>query len=526
MEELTDTGSYVNSILIKNASTELKTGDLIQFGKDRTIYEFKNLLDKHFLKTSLLDGKVSLINKENLSSKQQMNHLEESYSGNGNIINQKINLNNRNDEEFKNTLKATLSNDKNVTYETLDKLKTELHRSFTKNNALMIHASFLQKKLDVYEFEKQELLEENQYLKNHTEIGRMTIEKDILLNILNRDIELYLEENQNLKNIVFSNQDSIQNELAKHKQINIDKRTEKLLDSYINENKKLKRIVYEIKRGETYCNKRWNEIIQENNILNEKCLILVKQLNEQKHYYNVIIEEYDNKIKSLFSIFPKLLNEIDSDSKKADAASYLIEQMNFFMSDRRNFLTEKLEKEELICLLRLEIDSLKQKLDDYHSYHVTDGKGFSFKKLQDRINELEDIISQNQITLIPNQVCHLQNIISNLNLKIHSKEEQVKQLAEKMKQYHLYKNVIFDQNNSILSLKEAINEKDIMIVNLLNEGRNSKIIDTRYLNNPRSNSYELLDAYHLDQNYTNKINTLGDQSLKSKEFVDKIEINI
>lgn len=482
MQDLTDIGSLVNSKLIQNSWIKIKTGDSIQFGKDDTEYIFENIQEEQtsIKYSGLIDGKISLINKENLSSIKQINHLSGNldYEKRNNNefekhYDEKLNENEKLDQELdyikkeNNFLKSKISN--LIKEKTDDNyLKNELTKAQMKNNALMIHASFLQKNIDIMDLEKQKLIHEYTRFKD-SDLAKLISEKEKIIDILTNEIRYHQDENQKLKNNykvgIKTNNESkeIENDLSK--------RVDRLLDSYICENKKLHRIIDEIKNRENYCNKKWNELINENNDLNEKGLILINQLNEQRNFLNKIIEDYDLKVKDIFITFPKLLNELKSDNKKVDAATYLIEQMNVFMIERRNYLREKLENEDQINQLKYENDNLKHKLKQIMEYtNVKNANNNSFQNLKNRIDELEDLVLEYKNSIIPNQISNMQDIISNLSQNIQLKDVTIHNLTCQIKDYLRNENkVIFNEKSLLYSLSHALKQKDSILLTILNQ---------------------------------------------------------
>ncbi len=117
--------------------------------------------------------------------------------------------------------------------EKLRKNTEEFLKLNSKHNGLLLYASDLQKKLDNLEIE---LLEKNQkiFKFQSTEWGEMITRRDYKIDILQNDILYYKNELNRIKSVL-GNEKVIDND--------IPRRIDNLIDSYITENKKYKRIV-------------------------------------------------------------------------------------------------------------------------------------------------------------------------------------------------------------------------------------------------------------------------------------------
>jgi chromosome segregation ATPase len=118
--------------------------------------------------------------------------------------------------------------------ENLEKNKEEFSKLNSKHNGLLLYASDLQKKIEIIDIE---LLEKKQEINkfSSSDWGKLLTEKDQVIKILQNDIAFYRNEVNKIKNFLGVNKKMIPIDLAK--------RFDHLIDSYIAENKKYKRIV-------------------------------------------------------------------------------------------------------------------------------------------------------------------------------------------------------------------------------------------------------------------------------------------
>jgi chromosome segregation ATPase len=143
-------------------------------------------------------------------------------------------LNNRNTElegvllEKSNQIKKVSNTNDNIT--------EEYNKLSAKHNALLIYSSDIQKKLDLCEIELNEKKEENDKILN-CDWGKLLAQRDNIIKILKNELVYYKQEFNNLKNFVTG----IENK--KHLTDDNMKRIDVLLENYLQENKKYKKMV-------------------------------------------------------------------------------------------------------------------------------------------------------------------------------------------------------------------------------------------------------------------------------------------
>ena len=321
----------------------------------------------------------------------------------------------------------------------------------SKYNAHKHYSSSIQKKLDLLNFNYNNLSDKYNNLLN-SELGKFSFEKSTQLIILTKELDLYKDDINKLKHYILNNSNNsnlITTITDKDDQTN-------LLDSYLTENKKLKRIIKEYDNRNNHSSKRWTSLIKENKTLTDEIKELRQQLQNQKIHYTKIIEGVDNNLIVNLSKIPIVLS-----GDKKMAANYLIEQMNILMEDKRQLLNDNIQLDSLVK----EIKGTNEKLAKDLKYHI------EIMCSQDSIkrenDELKDLLAQQKIMLSINQVIDLEDIISNLTQNLQFKDKENTHLLKKLTQ--IENNEYLDANEMINSLTINLRDKDNEIYKLNKE---------------------------------------------------------
>ena len=176
----------------------------------------------------------------------------------------------------------------------LDQLRDEHGRLNAKHNALLIYASDIQKKLDINEIEINEKKVELNNLLN-SDWGKILAEKENLIKILQNEIKYFKEEFKKIITITRGNKINEPNS-----------RLENLLETFLQENKKYKKINEEYKSRENECNKKWNELLKENSSNIDKINILQLQLDRQSGQIANLIADYDMRVVEALEKIPRV----------------------------------------------------------------------------------------------------------------------------------------------------------------------------------------------------------------------------
>lgn len=344
-------------------------------------------------------------------------------------------------------------------------LTSEYNLVTSKFNALIVYASNIQKQLDTVKIDLKEK-EREIYNYRNSEWGKVISLKDKNIDSLNHELIFYKSELQKIKSTIFSSQMNVVNDVSL--QINI------LLDNYLVENKKLKRIIDEYNRKEKECTRKWNAVILENNNLIEECKSLKNQFNSQREYYSQIIDDYDKKTLDCLSKIPEYL-----ENEKSKAADYLVKQVDTLMKERRLNQQEKVKLENKIKDLekfnqeyKAQLTRIKFEDDQDHQENNTarfnDIKNDK-KHLIKKIEEYEDLLTQERATSSPSLIADLKLCIASLNEEKQDKIKEIKHLKGILHDYKNSNQYIFDENEIVSSIKDALRVKDIEILNLRQE---------------------------------------------------------
>jgi hypothetical protein len=129
------------------------------------------------------------------------------------------------------------SNEVNRLNNIAEQLTEDYGKLTAKHNALLIYASDLQKKIDMYQIELVEKRDEILNVKK-SDWGKIIQEKDKLLKIVENELKYYKQEFNNMKS---EHPNSFSNPTNLRVDFMFDSH---LLENYVHENKRLKRIVF------------------------------------------------------------------------------------------------------------------------------------------------------------------------------------------------------------------------------------------------------------------------------------------
>ena len=427
---------------------------------------------------SIQDGKVTLVNENNIRP-ATINHLKNknffqniNYNENEGITNntfpfQKINpiineeeerinilksidnmtFKNKSDEYNneitsynKNDIMKELENKNNELKkmtELFDQLSEEYSKLNAKHNALMVYASDLQKKLDLYSIQKTNNNKSQMEIDDMT--NRILQEKDNMISVLQNQVNYYKEICNSInKNIFGMNNinDDIQNQIN-----NLSK-------YYIKENKRLKNQL-----------KKYSAIDFE---------VFEKEINIQIDNFNQILNNYHNRLNDALSQIPEFFNR----DQKEEAAKYLISQVNNFMSENQKLFSDNFR-------LNTQVKELEAQLN-------SNNNNISFSEeenndLENRIEELESLVktlSKNQSNLNNNQNNNFQlnnneiqirECLNNTMNEIKEKDKIIADLKNQLIETSNKHNLNFDERKIVNSMSKKLYEKDIIIQDLKNQ---------------------------------------------------------
>ena len=396
--------------------------------------------------------------------------------------------------ELENTVTSKTNEVKKVS-DLFDQLTEEYSKLNSKHNALMIYASDLQKKVDILEIDLQDAKANEQ----NKDFVKVLSEKDSLITILQNEIQYYKDQLKNKSQFNISNYpqqsgySSMNNNNIQENSILV-KKIDELTENYIKENKKLKEKIKKIK--EKYKNA---PITQQNNNPNAFAEF-ESQLNLQISNFNQIIADYNNRLSEAVSRIP-IMFEGD---KKEEAAKYLVEQVNQFMSENQKLLSDNTRLNLNINQLQKEINNTKvtQYLQVTNRNENIETKSKDSEEdneeilnLKKKVDELESVISKLQnnnnantnyndyystssnrfgISNNTNDKEMKECLINAIN-ELREKEKTIDELKTKLKDTISKTPMNFDERQIVSSVSQTLREKDNLIQSLQNQLTSSKI---------------------------------------------------
>ena len=506
-------GTYVNGQRLKFNPIRLKTGDKITFGKYdaeftfeafnmnngdskteadinqymingnnsiNNINNFTNNESNNNNNRIIFDKKINLVN-ENEISFARMNHFQNSNTVNTltkNTNNLKIEENNENNERLlqskieelekknsdienekedlaKKNMELTDDLNKKITElkkmtNLFDELNEEYSKLNAKHNALMVYASDIQKKLDLNNIELSQL--KNKCHSNE-ETDKIINEKEKVISILQNEINYYKKlcgKNNILPNDINNNN-------------NLNQKLDSLIDKYINENKRLKQ------QNDAYKKKLKN--FQRKELLNKNIDFgqFEIQINYQIDNFNSIIKDYNERLNESLN----KISELFEDSKKEEAAKYLVEQINNYMQENQRLISENAKLNTQLAEYQAQLNSLSNinmnKLINNNNNleeNLDDNDSDEIEELKNKVDELEDVISKlngnnnnssniNNNNLNNNNISVREAFVNALN-ELKEKDKIINELQNKLKDNinsNLENDNNFDYINSKINIK-------------------------------------------------------------------------
>ena len=558
-------GTFVNGEKLKNTPMRLRSGDKITFGRDETEYvfesfninndtkaepEIKNELDQNNNNISQLtntkitqDGKIGFTNEKE-SSNHFQNRYHNNFNNNTNGINdsnndnfldnryKKINSNNsynqqvnnsntvNNSQKFNNdsnnnvlinseiTFKnkiddlekkiSLLETEKNEINESLkqknsdlkkmtnlfDDLNTEYSKLNDKHNTLLLYLTEIQEKYDASNSELKKLRNTKKYTQN-ADINRILNEKDSLIFTLQNELNYYkeLSEKNTKENLYKTGQ--------------IEKKLEELKNIYETENEKLK------EKLEFYKNKYNSNIPNKNIQLNNFSYNInfahyEMQINALIDNLNRKIEEYNSKLAESLN---KITEFFDS-AKKEEAAKYLIEKINEYMTENQKILAEnaKLKAQNIELQSQLNFGNNNYCNNNYNNtFQVKNKNNFDdneilvkenknnrgVKELNNKIKELENLIDNLKIGKynISNNRNNNENNLKETFIKVMNelkdKENTINKLQNELNYITKRKNTNFDDKQIVNTISQTLQQKDNILRNLREQINSDNLLETQ-----------------------------------------------
>ena len=513
-------GTYVNGQRLKVMPMRLKTGDKITFGKYDMEFTFEALNTNGDSKTEgdfnnymingntfnnmnnlssvennrvIFDKKINLVN-ENEISFARMNHFQtnnktltknsnnlkiednnnnymeneiNNYNENNDNNNEKI-LQNKidelekkileieNEKEELNKKNMELTDDFNKKLGELkkmtnlfDELNEEYSKLNAKHNALMVYASDIQKKLDLSNIELSQIKNK---CHGNEDTDKIINEKENIIAILQNEVNYYKKlcgKNNNFNYNAFPQND-----------FNINHKLDSLIDKYISENKKLKQ------QNDTYKKKLKN--YQKKELINKNIDFgqFEIQINYQIDNFNSIIKDYNDRLNESLN----KISELFEDSKKEEAAKYLVEQINNYMQENQRLISENAKLNTQIAEYQAQLNSLSNinvnKIINNNNFdeNSEENNNDEIEELRNKVDELENLISKlNVIGGVDkmnednfnsnNNNLNIRDAFVNAMTELKKKDQIINELQNKIKDSINNKDNNFDFTNSKMNIK-------------------------------------------------------------------------
>ena len=514
-------GTYVNGQRLKVMPMRLKTGDKITFGKYDMEFTFEALNTNGDSKTEgdfnnymingntfnnmnnlssvennrvIFDKKINLVNENEISfarmnhfqtnnktltknsnnlkiednnnnyMENEINNYNENNDNNNNekILQNKIDelekkiLEIENEKEELNKKNMELTDDFNKKLGELkkmtnlfDELNEEYSKLNAKHNALMVYASDIQKKLDLSNIELSQIKNK---CHGNEDTDKIINEKENIIAILQNEVNYYKKlcgKNNNFNYNAFPQND-----------FNINHKLDSLIDKYISENKKLKQ------QNDTYKKKLKN--YQKKELINKNIDFgqFEIQINYQIDNFNSIIKDYNDRLNESLN----KISELFEDSKKEEAAKYLVEQINNYMQENQRLISENAKLNTQIAEYQAQLNSLSNinvnkiinnnNLDENSEENNND----EIEELRNKVDELENLISKlNVIGGVDkmnednfnsnNNNLNIRDAFVNAMTELKKKDQIINELQNKIKDSINNNGNNFDFTNSKMNIK-------------------------------------------------------------------------
>ena len=170
---------------------------------------------------------------------------------------------------------------------------------------------------------------------------------------------------------------------------NINHKLDSLIDKYISENKKLKQ------QNDMFKKKLKNFTKKE--ILNKNIDFaqFETQINYQIDNFNSIIKDYNERLNESLNKISELFEE----SKKEEAAKYLVEQINNYMQENQRLISENAKLNTQLAEYQAQLNSFSNvninKIINNNNYEENfDDDNDEIEELKNKVEELEGVISK------------------------------------------------------------------------------------------------------------------------------------
>ena len=128
------------------------------------------------------------------------------------------------------------------------------------------------------------------------------------------------------------------------------------------------------------------------------------QMNYQIDNFNNIINEYNERLTDSLN----KISELFEQSKKEEAAKYLVKQVNDFMQENQRLITENAKLNTQVLELQSQLNS--QNNINFNSINQ------NINNIDENDSDIDDINNDEEIDELKNKIEELENVISKVNL--------------------------------------------------------------------------------------------------------------
>lgn len=339
-----------------------------------------NVLEDHIIKKREIINKYfktdsNNINKHNINQDEDINKvisnlLEEikDLKNTNTLLSNQIEL--KQNELDKQTIEINQLNEKilniNNKYVKLNEDKNNINDKYnnliTKTKVFCFQTLSLQKKIKILELNNKESSNNIENIQNYKLNNK----------ILQDEISYYKKIIENIKKMIKDNLD-YDNDLQKNNiKPNID--IDKIINNFTLEIKRLLKSIDLLSSREEFCNKKWNELLTENDSLRNKIKDLESVIQLTKSEYKSII---NNNIYSLLNKINNVINSFNSsnshlDFNKKSAAIYLTENIENLIKEKEFYISNNINKDQEIISLKEVIKELKVENAKFNKYFISD----------------------------------------------------------------------------------------------------------------------------------------------------------
>ena len=251
-----------------------------------------------------------------------------------------------------------------------------------------------------------------------------------------------------------------------------DMYSKNLLERQSHELMNLQKTVEEYERRQSVCEKKWSDLMQENQVNNERAQTFKDQLEKQRETYNRLLTLTEQRVIEANNAITMAFNEGGEDKQKA--AEFLSNQVYQLYEERRHLISEKDQLQEAFneleranVSLRCDLERYRQLLseDFLHGGHLNNA---STVQLFHKVEELQDLLIQHKQTTDVSQLVDSHAQIRALNVELAKKIKLIDDLKMKVQHFTSRRNAreIGQDEDVVEYLVNIVKEKERILEEL------------------------------------------------------------